>query len=686
MFQSITQSLLLRVGLIMAALTLLAVSSMVTSVFIGRTIQGEATAVNIAGSLRMHSYRIATQLLTADELEKRTHWQKMQGLLQAFERQLFSTELSSILPPQSDHEVRQTYERVKKQWEKEIRPVLDAYINGIIPSDTKPTLAPQNWGMISDESVAGLRAHYLSSVSRFVDHIDQFVKALSSDAEAKIQRLRRWQLGALLLTIAIVVFALFFSNRWVVLPLRTLLTSAGAAGHGDFSHRTSYTGKDELGRLGSAFNDMSERLDKLYADLEERVHIKTQNLERSNRSLDVLYKTVKRLSGTPFPHITYQELLEEITGLVGTGPAVICLTGDRHDKAHQLASTRPCHDPMTNCKTSDCGQCLGKGEIHFFDQPKKHERPRPIMSLPIKDARNHHGVLLVEALDDKGFADWQKPILQAVASHIGIAITMSGRHAEQNRLALLTERGAMARELHDSLAQSLSYAKIQVARLNHVLADSGDNSEARAINNELRDGLNRAYRELRELLTTFRLTMDDQDLNATIRATLTEFGQRGPVEIKFIGDSPNGLLNPNEEIHILQIIREALSNIVRHSGASSAKVALRFDEARLITLEIEDNGNGLDQGEMDLQHQHYGLTIMRERAQGLGGELIVDSKAGKGTRLSLSFMPLSACELAEHELSEREHRRQQREPKTSAKITGKSTTSSRNETSGVATL
>ncbi len=641
MFQSITQSLLLRVGLIMAALTLLAVSSMMSSVFIGRTIQGEATAVNIAGSLRMHSYRIATQLLTADELEERTHWQKMQGYLQAFERRLYSPQLSNILPQQPDHEVRQTYEHVKKQWEKEIRPVLDAYINGIIPSDTKPTLAPQNWGMISDESVASLRAHYLSSVSRFVDHIDQFVKALSSDAEAKIQRLRSWQLGALLLTIVIVLFALFFSNRWVVLPLRTLLTSAGAAGRGDFSHRTTYTGKDELGRLGNAFNDMSERLDKLYADLEERVHIKTRNLERSNRSLDVLYKTVKRLSGTPFPHITYQELLEEITALVGTGPAVICLTGDKEDKAHQLASTRACNDAMENCKTSDCGKCLGKGEIHFFDQPKRQQPPRQIMSLPITDARNHHGVLMVEALGDKGFADWQKPVLQAVASHIGIAITMSGRHAEQNRLALLTERSAMARELHDSLAQSLSYAKIQVARLDHVLGREEDKSEARDINNELRDGLNRAYRELRELLTTFRLTMDDQDLNATIRATLTEFGQRGPVDIEFIGDSPNGLLTPNEDIHILQIIREALSNIVRHSRATSATVTLHFDDKRLITLEIADNGNGIDLNQMDRQHQHYGLTIMQDRALSLGGKLTIDSKAGEGTKLSLTFMPLS---------------------------------------------
>ncbi|MCP4934440.1 MAG: HAMP domain-containing protein [bacterium] len=644
MFQSITHSLLLCIGLIMAALTLLAVSSMMSSVFIGRTLQGEATAVNIAGSLRMHSYRIATQLLTTDELDELVHWQKVQGLLQVFEGRLYGSELSNILPQQSEHEVSRTYGLVKKQWEQDIRPVLDAYVSGIIPNNSRPKLAPKTWGMISDESVAGLRARYLTRVSPFVDHIDQFVKALSNDAEAKIQRLRSWQIGALLLTLGIVLFSLFFSNKRVVMPLRTLLTSAGATGRGDFSHRTAFTGKDELGQLGIAFNDMSDRLSKLYTDLEERVQLKTQSLERSNRSLDLLYKTVNRLSQSQFPHVTYQELLEEITKLAGTGPAVICLTGESDDKAHQLATTRTCNDIQITCKTEDCGKCLGKGEIHLFDQPKKQGPSHSIMSLPIKDAHNHHGVLMVEALDDKGFDEWQKRVLQAVASHIGIAITMAGLHAEQNRLGLLTERSAIARELHDSLAQSLSYAKIQVSRLDKLLGEKEDTHEAHKINNELRDGLNRAYRELRELLTTFRLTMDDHDLNETIRTTIGEFGKRGQLEIDFVGDCPNGILAPNEEIHILQIIRESLSNIVRHSQASTARVALRFCETRHIRLEIEDNGTGMDHHRTDLQHQHYGLTIMRERGLSLGGELAIEEGSHTGTKISLSFVPLAERE------------------------------------------
>ena len=626
----------------MLALTLLALSSMMTSVIIGRTIEGEATAVNIAGSLRMQSYLIATKLLSANELDERTHWQRMQGLLQTFEGRLYGKELSNILPHDENHEVRRSFDRVKTQWEQEIRPVLDAYVSGIIPSHTRPNLAPRTWGMISDASVISLRERYLSRVERFVENIDVFVKALSTDAEAKINRLQSFQGGALFLTFAIVLFALLFSRHRVVMPLRRLLTSAEAAGRGDFSQRTGFTGADELGRLGLAFNDMSERLSKLYGDLEARVRRKTVHLERSNRSLDVLYKTVKRLSSTPFPHVTYQGLLEEVTKLAGTGPAVICLTGDVKDKAHQLASTRGCDNRQETCEKGDCGKCLGRGELHFFDQSTASGKRRKVMSLPIRDAHAHHGVLLVEARDEKGFEDWQKKVLQAVASHIGLAITMSGLHAEQNRFALLAERSAIARELHDSLAQSLSYAKIQVSRLQRELGEGDENRPAQKINAELRDGLNRAYRELRELLTTFRLTMEDEDLIRTIRATTEEFAERGQMDISFVGDCPNGLLSPNEEIHILQIVREALSNVLRHSGAKKAEVRLTLMQNGAISLSIEDDGKGMEHKKNGGQRQHYGLLIMRERAASLGGELQMGTGAmGRGTRIELSIQPVA---------------------------------------------
>ncbi len=659
MFQSIRHSLLLRVGLIMVVLTALAVTSMTTSVWIGRTLQGEASAVNIAGSLRMLSYRIATHLLRASQIDEQTHWQRMQGLVQNFEGRLNGRRLAKVLPDAGDHHVRLAFVNVERQWRGDIKPLLDDYISGIIPAgDLKPRSAPRTWGMISDASVATLRARYLAKVPRFVDRIDDFVKALELDAEAKARHLRYYQWAALAMTLSIVAIALTLVSRKVLHPLQQLLSCASAAGRGDFSVRAAHTGKDELGRLGRAFNDMSQTLSALYRNLEERVQEKTKDLEHSNRSLEVLYNTVNRLSTTPYPHLAYQGLLEEITTLARTGPASICLIGIEKATAHQLATTEKSPACSYSCAKSNCAKCLGKGSVHSFKHKPGDGKMRSVISIPIQDAQNSHGVLVVEALDENGFAQWQARVLEAVASHIGIAITMSGRNAEQSRLALLEERSAIARELHDSLAQSLSYAKIQVGRLNSVIKhkgaaqyagaaeagrDPGGQSgaieqlaQAREINNELRDGLNRAYKELRELLTTFRLTMDDHDLNRSIRDTVQEFASRGAVAISFTSDCPAGLLTPNEEIHILQIIREALANVVQHSRAKTATVRLSRARNNIIELSITDDGAGLGQAERSGARQHYGLVIMRERAANLAGTLTIED-ADPGTKLDLVF-------------------------------------------------
>jgi two-component system nitrate/nitrite sensor histidine kinase NarX len=94
------------------------------------------------------------------------------------------------------------------------------------------------------------------------------------------------------------------------------------------------------------------------------------------------------------------------------------------------------------------------------------------------------------------------------------------------------------------------------------------------------------------------------------------------------------LLTPNEEIHVLQIVREALSNTVRHAGANQARVHLALDAGEVV-VEIGDDGRGLaGTGE---RARHYGLTIMRERALNLGGKLTVESPPEGGTLVRLVF-------------------------------------------------
>jgi two-component system nitrate/nitrite sensor histidine kinase NarX len=96
-------------------------------------------------------------------------------------------------------------------------------------------------------------------------------------------------------------------------------------------------------------------------------------------------------------------------------------------------------------------------------------------------------------------------------------------------------------------------------------------------------------------------------------------------------------LTPNEEIHILQLIREALSNIVQHAKASTAHLILQYKPSGNILITIEDNGIGMATKKTPCHH--YGLSIMKERAQTLNGHLDISNKITGGTKIKLIFTP-----------------------------------------------
>jgi two-component system nitrate/nitrite sensor histidine kinase NarX len=259
-----------------------------------------------------------------------------------------------------------------------------------------------------------------------------------------------------------------------------------------------------------------------------------------------------------------------------------------------------------------------------------------VLSFPVTDQDLRFGVLLVDLPAGAEPEPVQQRLLGTLAGHIGTALNLQRRMRQSRRLALHEERGVIARELHDSLAQSLSYLKIQAARLAAALGDGADTAAPRAVLEELREGVNSAYRQLRELLTTFRLKMDDRGLARALEATVEEFRRRGAVDVRLDNALPAMLLGPHEELHVLQIVREALSNVMRHAGAQHAAVSLRGGRDA-VEVEVVDDGRGL--GLREDRAAHYGMTIMRERAAGLGGTLSADSAPGGGTRVRLRFRP-----------------------------------------------
>jgi two-component system nitrate/nitrite sensor histidine kinase NarX len=616
------RSLLLRFGTVITIVFLTAVSGMLSSVFIAETAEGYAAAINQAGTLRMQSYRITSSLVHGTEIAMQgTHNQTAQ-LIEEYNQRLHSPRIHDVLLKGPSREVLETYARVEQQWRQVILPNLDNYQR----LNTMAEHSPQQVA-----KAVKFKKRHLMLVDDFVADIHRFVAALEMDAERKNEQLRVIQLILLFLTFLLALVSLYLTKRYVLAPLHDLLACATAARRGDFSVRSRYLSEDELGQLGNAFNVMAEDLSVIYADLEARVAEKTYNLERSNRSLELLYAATKRLSDSSLSAEALQAVIHDIEHLLGANCGTICLGQPGDTQAYRYASTSQ-QDHLER----DCTRCLGVGQSHWFQTtPQGETRSMQIFSIPIKHKQQQFGVMLIEFPHERQLEPWQERLMETVASHIALAIDVAQQVKENRRLALLEERSVIARELHDSIAQSLSYLKIQVSRLDKAIHEGRKQSDLLHLTYVLRSALNGAYRQLRELLTTFRLRIKEADLGAALKTTVDEFAERSGIAIAYHNRIGNCQPSPNAEIHIIQILREALSNVARHADATQASVSLNCDREGLFELAIEDNGVGIKL-ESDMM-QHYGLPIMKERAKWLGGELeITESEAG-GTRILLSF-------------------------------------------------
>jgi two-component system, NarL family, nitrate/nitrite sensor histidine kinase NarX len=605
----VRRSIMLLVLLAMLALALISVAGMSVSVLVVESTRGSASAINVAGSLRRHTHKVAN-LIAVDVLSGRGMSERVKRAIGEFERQLEHVALQRVIEREPGALFAATHRGVAATWSLNIKPRLDVLAGSAAPSP---------------DQIESL----LYEVDVFVEQLDALVTVLEHETESRIQDLRHILAVAIALTLVVVVLVLFMLHRALHRPLGGLLSAARSIAGGDFKVRVSHVGEDELGRLGAAFNLMADELSKLYGTLEQRVANKTAELQRSNRSLELLYHAIARLYHAPSMAQAYEATLRDIDRVAGLAGSFVCIE-PRHEGAATIiaSSVGACPDRAADGEAA-CARCrqMPAEQAGAVDEPLLH--------FPLRDREHHYGMLRLSLPDGGRLEGWQCQLVEALSRHIGMALGAARRGEQERLLALQEERSVIARELHDSLAQSLSYMKIQVSLLQPVLADPARTAEAAPILASLREGINEAYRQLRELLVSFRLGLSG-DLDSLLRDAAKEYGSRGGFEIALELNLADCVLSPNQEVHVLQIVREALSNMVRHAAASKATLSLTCVGEGEVSIVVEDDGVGVGDPPAD-PHNHHGLSIMRERARSLGGELTLGRGANGGTRVAVKF-------------------------------------------------
>ena len=587
-----SQSIISRTALTLSAVMLLAIINMLVSFLTAESAENDAVRINLAGSLRMQSYRIAEALLIEDDAQLNPEKENLvQRHIDGFERRFNRPVLRAYLKQDRYPELAKVIEQLESSWR-----------------DLKTQLA-------TDRSDT---AQLLLDIDNFVVSIDGLVSKLELQTENKFKLLRLIQGISLLVTILIVVLGYVDISINVVNPLKHLLNMANKVQTGDFSKRLKIRGDNELTLLSKTFNKMAASLDSMYRELEEKVQEKTLHLEQAKDELSLLY---------------------EASRLLSSGDSIIQRIEESLVKVNQyFPNTHISVELGQESKTP-----LGQARLESpADSPTKHT-----LRIEIGRESEAYGELLIHS--EQALLESHKNMLQAIADNMAAALNADWQQNQQRRLVLMEERAVIARELHDSLAQSLSYLKIQISRMQMLKTRDTDPQALEDTTQLIKSGIDAAYRQLRELLTTFRLQLSNEGLQHDLENTVEEFSARGdiPIELKYtINDFS---LTPNEDIHILQITREALSNALRHSQASRAEVKLAANEAGTIEVTITDNGTGFTEG--DSASSHYGKTIMQERANTLSGTVEFINPPQGGALVKLSFTP----DAARHHNNSTEH-------------------------------
>lgn len=271
--------------------------------------------------------------------------------------------------------------------------------------------------------------------------------------------------------------------------------------------------------------------------------------------------------------------------------------------------------------------------------------------LPLILAENQLGLIQIAGKDPLPEEGVQ--MLQNIGPEIALVVDRARlqreafSQAENNAM----ERKRIARDLHDTLGQSVAYLRL---RLEHLTLSSNPTRQISEIRSELetmRDAANEAYHQVRHTLADLK-TDSLPDLHQSMLEFSRKIGERAGFQVSLKKTGKPVLLGAHKQRQILYIFREALYNIEKHANARRVTVELIWKADQLL-ITIHDDGSGFETEAVD-QQLHYGIAIMHDRAEDIEAKLMVESTMEKGTLISLTIplrSPAAADEISEESMT-----------------------------------
>jgi len=613
-----------------SVLLVIALVSIGLTLWVTWQLEGGAAAVNEAGRMRMQIWRLNSTAQTK-------HSEKaVADLVNEFSHSLALLKAGDparpLFMPIND-EVATRFREVQSHW---------ATNRGIWLGESPPDV---------DQALA--------ATSDTVAAVDNLVTAIEQQLSRLTAILNLFQFVMMALAIAGAVIMLYTGYLYVINPLANLQQALHSIQSGNFSARVEVDTDDEFGLVATGFNGMAAELQGLYEGLETQVKVKTQHIEAQRARLESLYEISAFSASAASIEELSRGFAKRVRAVVGADAVAVRWSDEATQRYLMLASDCFPQDMLDAERSLLAGACACgnlKPDARTRVIPIVEHEAFPmracaragyvnIVSVPVRLQQRLLGEIDLFFRSSVELSAEEKDLLDALASHLASGLESLRAAALEREAAVGEERALLARELHDSIAQSLAFLKIQVQLLRTASRNAQSDNVQNALD-ELDAGLRESINDVRELLVHFRTRTNTDDVEAALHETLQKFRHQSGLITHFQVHGQGIPLPADVQVQVLHVVQEALSNVRKHAHAT--EVFLEVTKGEEWSFVVRDDGRGFGPEIRERERIHVGLKIMQERASRIGAVVHVQSEPGQGTtvRLTLPAHPVSGATTA----------------------------------------
>jgi two-component system nitrate/nitrite sensor histidine kinase NarX len=607
------RSLRARLSAIFVGFLLLVAASVAATFWTVQTQAADATVINLAGRQRMLSQRLLWLSLASSDQ------QLVDQPAQLFDRTLQALRIGGTtqdaanrpidLPPPPDDALRVQLDEAARLW-----------------SLFRTQLASPRPGELQ------------ATATQLLAQLDAIVSAYEAHAQSKLVLLQSIQAIFLVSAIGLLALGYHILRAQLLKPLNALDQAAQRMAQGDLSQPVTAPRSDELGELAVAFEAMRTEVAAARDELETRV-------EQRTRELTSAFEFSQEISAQLETDRLLQSVTDRARDLTGAVAASLCSI-ERDSSQLTLIAQSGSDTSWINLQQSldrdPAQQVVGAGETVTLSADCTRcaflsaHAPGQCAVAPLRSGHVTLGALCVVRRDAKDFDANETRALTLLANSAAVALT-NARLAEQQKqqaeqAAIAAERDRLAAELHDNLAQTLSFLNLKSDRVREMIEAQHDET-AEVELAQMKQAIDTAYGQVRAALTGLREAVPTaDDLRTRLEVCVAEARAASPAQIDFTIVDASALALPRvAQTQAYHIVREALINARRHAQAQHVQITVERRDG-LAHFTIADDGRGFDPTNVNGQH-HLGVSIMRTRAERCGGSLNVKSEPGHGTQI-----------------------------------------------------